>query len=68
MVDGTPRHNQGDGRDGALSTVDAGRTCATAAARDLTADVDGADELTLQARCDYPGAVVVLVAPRLTPA
>lgn len=56
-------------RDGTLSTVEEGKTRATASdPRDLVASVDGADELTLQVRCEIPDSVVVLVAPRLTPA
>ncbi len=36
--------------------------------RELTADVDGADQLTVRVRCEFPGGFVVLTGATLTPA
>jgi hypothetical protein len=54
-------------RDGTLVWREAGRASATNdTAGSLTASVEGADELKLQARCDDPEGVLILVAPQLT--
>jgi hypothetical protein len=56
-------------RDGTMTRQEKGRqlsaTMAAPTAR-LTASVDGAEELTLQVRCEEPGGVVVLASAALT--
>ncbi|MEU8330812.1 hypothetical protein [Micromonospora sp. NPDC048839] len=34
--------------------------------RDLMADVEGVDELTLQVQCQYPGGSVIFTAARVS--
>lgn len=55
-------------RDDSLTRRETGResTTMTAAPAPLTAEVDGAEQLTLQIRCEDPHGVVALVAARLT--
>jgi hypothetical protein len=55
-------------RDGTLTLREKGRqlTATMGAPAPLTASVDGAEELTIQVRCEEPDGVVVLVAPGLT--
>lgn len=55
-------------RDGTVTRQEKGRqlTATMNAPAPLTASVDGAEELTIQVRCEEPDGVVVLVAPGLT--
>ncbi|MBN1170878.1 MAG: hypothetical protein JXA67_01785 [Micromonosporaceae bacterium] len=56
-------------RDGTLTRKEQGRQPAATMAVPLPlhASVDGADELTLQVRCENPEGMVVLVAAQVTP-
>ena len=57
-------------RDATLTTTEAGtqKRAAPGSPQPLTADVEGAETLTLRVQCDDPGGVVALTEARLTPA